>query len=137
MIANLAFFVGCMMAELEGGGALPAELPFEAARENFYNCAREGLDARVRWGGGQERPIDQLLLETLLPQARRGLEAAGAGGAEIDRYLGIVADRVRCKGTGSSWMRSRRRACQGDLRALVGTYLRNQQQGRPVHLWPL
>ena len=67
----------------------------------------------------------------------RGLAAAGMAGAEIDRYLGVVADRVRCKGTGSSWMRSRRRACQGDLRALVGAYLRNQQRGRPVHLWPL
>ena len=137
MIANLAFFVGCMMAELEAGGALPAALPFAVAQENFYNCAREGLDARVRWSGGQERPIDELLLGTLLPQARRGLAAAGAEAAEIDRYLGVVADRVECKGTGSSWMRSRRRACQGDLRALVGTYLRNQQQGRPVHLWPL
>ena len=137
MVANLAFIVGMLMGVLETGADLAGKIPFRVAQENFYRCAKDGLDARVLWSDGREHPVDELLLRSLLPLARRGLAASGLGEEEINRYLDIVENRVRCKGTGANWMRIRRRVCQGDLRALVGTYLRNQQLGRPVHQWPL
>lgn len=137
MMANLAFSVGAILGALESDLDLAGKIPFDVAQENFYRCARDGLDARVQWTDGRERPVDDLVLQSLLPLARKGLATAGLEAEEIDHYLDIVENRVRCKGTGANWMRIRRRVCRGDLRALVGTYLHNQQVGRPVHQWPL
>lgn len=137
MIANVAFWVGAMMAILEGGAESGLEVPFAAARENFYRAARSGLDAKVVRGDGIEQPVAELILETLLPMARRGLEASGLEGSESGRYLDIIEARVEKRRTGARWMRAWRYAHDGNMRSLVGTYLTRQQSGSPVHEWSL
>lgn len=137
MIANVAFLIGTMMAALEGGEGACLDIPFAAARENFYRAARSGLDAKVLWSDGVEYPIAELILETLLPMARRGLTACGLDEAESGRYLDIIGERVEKRRTGARWMRAWRYAHDGNLRSMVGAYLAHQQSGLPVHQWSL
>ena len=89
------------------------------------------------WLDGNERLIAELILETLLPMARRGLQVGGTTEEEADRYLDIVRARVEKRRTGARWMRGWHYAHDGSLPALVGAYLARQQSGEPVHRWSL
>ena len=120
MIANVAFWVGAMMAALEGGEGAVLDIPFMTARENFYRAACTGLDTKIVWSDGAEHPISELILETLLPMARRGIEGQRSqriGIRPLSRYhrsaRGEGADRCtldarlalfsRWKHAGSGW----------------------------------
>ena len=137
MIANTAFFLGMMLAALEGGEEAALDIPFTLAQENFYRAARSGLDAKVTWSDGLDHPIAELILDTLLPMARRGLRAGNLNEQEAGRYLDIIEARVEKKRTGAHWMRAWHYAHDGNLQSLVGTYLTRQQSGQPVHQWSL
>ena len=137
MIANLAFFIGGMMATLEGGEKITDEIPFEVARENFYRASQYGLEADVVWRDSVTISIRTLILEQLLPMARRGLLLAGVPVAEADLYLGLVEQRVDSRRTGSRWQRAWINAHEAGMQQLVGRYLAGQQSGEPVHRWSL
>ena len=57
------------------------------------------------WLNGRRASLRRLLLEELLPLARRGLRALEIDAADADEYLGIVAARVDSGRTGSDWQR--------------------------------
>lgn len=143
MCANVALFVGALLGLAEDviGGAkgseLETRLPAESARENFYACAREGLAAEVRWLDGRALPVRELLLEELIPLARRRLSSMGMTEEEVG-YLGLLEERVESGRTGSQWQRDYLRkhgAGSARIRNLTGTYWRHQIQGNPVHRW--
>ena len=135
-VANAAFFFGLVRGF--GLEDEPAEtrMTFETARDNFYNAARYGLGARIGWNGG-EIGIRELLLEELLPTARRGLVSYAIPDQEIDGYLGIVEARVESTQNGAAWQK--RWVTHNGMRAndLVLDYARMQESGEPVHTWPL
>jgi hypothetical protein len=134
MIANAAFYYGAvhMLAQEPD---LTARLPFTAARGNFYRAARHGLDARLRWLDGQEHDAAELLL-ALLPRAREGLRAMRIECADVDRYMDVLAVRLRMRCNGAVWQRAHH-AKHGDLFKLTADYLEHQRSGMPVHEWPL
>ena len=135
-VANAAFFFGLV----RGFGLEPeppeARMTFETARDNFYNAARYGLGARIGWNGG-EAGIRELLLEDMLPMARRGLSHYTIPDSEIDEYLGIIEARVESTQNGAAWQK--RWVTHNGMRAneLVLDYARMQESGEPVHTWPL
>ena len=135
-VANAAFFFGLVRGF--GLEDEPAEtrMTFETARDNFYNAARYGLGARIGWNGG-EVGIRELLLEELLPTARRGLAVYAIPDEEIDSYLGIVEARVESTQNGAAWQK--RWVTHNGMRAndLVLDYALMQESGEPVHTWPL
>ncbi len=135
-VANAAFFFGLVRGF--GLEDEPAEacMTFETARDNFYNAARYGLGARIGWNGG-EVGIRELLLEELLPTARRGLAGYAIPDQEIDGYLGIVEARVESTQNGAAWQK--RWVTHNGMRPndLVLDYARMQESGEPVHTWPL
>jgi hypothetical protein len=139
-IANSAFYFGLV----RGLGTLaePPEsrLPFEVARDNFYNCARYGLNGRVRWhrnGRETETSVRSLIIDELLPLARRGLQSRNIPDMEIDDYLDVIGTRVDSGQNGAAWQR-RWVAMNGpDLHALLHAYRQLQDTGQPVHTWPL
>lgn len=135
-LANAALFFGLVRGfglEREG---VEKRLSFATARDNFYNAARYGLDARVGWNGS-EVGIRKLLLEELLPLSRRGLSSYGIPESEIDEYLGIVEARVDSTQNGAAWQK--RWVTRNGMRVndLVMDYVRMQERGEPVHTWPL
>ncbi|HKJ76914.1 MAG TPA: glutamate--cysteine ligase [Gammaproteobacteria bacterium] len=134
-IANAALFFGLVHA-LAGEREPPEQrLEFAAARENLYAAAKHSLDARLTWLDGKNGNAAELFRERLLPLARRGLRDLAVNGADIERYLGIIEERVRTRQTGAEWQIRYldRHGC--DFNALVGAYRERQVRGRPVHEW--
>ncbi|MCA9559199.1 MAG: CBS domain-containing protein [Myxococcales bacterium] len=142
-VANAALFFGLMAALSQQPVPIHEQLDFDAAKENFFSAARQGLRAQFTWTGGKVVSASTLLLEQLLPMARDGLTDAGIDGADVDRYLGLVEERVRSEQTGAQWVLSSLQAMgergSADLRhRQVATAMRdNQRAGQPVHRWPL
>ena len=72
MIANAALYFGLAHHFADREVAPETLLPFDAARENFYDAARDGLSARITWIDGTVTDARTLLLDELLPAARDG-----------------------------------------------------------------
>ena len=81
------------------------------------------------------QPVRRLILETLLPMARNGLEALGIAASEIDRHLAIIETRTASGRNGAAWQLAYADACGADMTKLAEAYWRNQQTGAPVHTW--
>ncbi len=136
-VANSAFFYGLVWELARREEPVEQLLPFATARENFYQCARQGLRASVAWGGGQKGPVQTLISEQLLGMARRGLERLDIAGGDIDQYLGIIEARVRTTRNGAGWQRDFVTRHGADMQALTEAYRERQASGIPVHEWPL
>ena len=143
-IANAAFFVGLMVAGPGTYGDITRRLSFDAAKENFFAAARHGLNAHFTWLDGSSRSAASLILDELLPLSRAGLKHANVDSSDIDKYLGLLEERVRSGQTGSQWMLKSLEAL-GDMhestdvrtRVLTATILARQKEGKPVHDWEL
>ena len=143
-IANTAFFVGLMAAGPEEYGDIAKRLSFDDAKGNFFSAARHGLNAQFRWVDGENVSAASLILNKLLPLARAGLSHANVEANDIDKYLGVVEERVRSGQTGSQWMLQSWSALNtinesNDVRArvLTSNLLARQKEGKPVHDWEL
>jgi len=117
-------------------------MSFESVHNNFLNAARIGLGAKLDWLDGRSFTAQELLLDTLLPIARKGLSKASLAPADIDKYLDVIKKRVASGKTGSQWMldslgQLQQKASLGE--AIVATteaIYQRQQLGHPVHEWP-
>lgn len=137
LVANAAVYYGLVFA-LGQYDALPEmQLPFSEARDNFYAAAREGLEAPLTWLDGRTFSAHQLLLEELLPLAGSGLVSLGIDSQDIERYVGIVEQRVTNGQNGSAWQRAYWQANNRDFAALTAAYLEHQSSGQPVHTWSI
>jgi CBS domain-containing protein/gamma-glutamylcysteine synthetase len=143
-IANAAFFIGLMTAGPEAYGEIAGRLSFDDAKDNFFSAARYGLKAQFTWLDGEDVNAASLILNQLLPLARAGLSRARINWSDIDRYLGLIEERVRSGQTGSQWMMKSFTALKNssdsnDVRAriLTATILARQKEGKPVHEWKL
>ena len=136
-IANAAFFFGLM--EFLGTGEIPPALllPFSVARDNFYAAARDGLRAQVHWQHGRHLRMQQLILNELLPMARRGLQQLELEHADIELFLGVISERTALARNGCAWQRAYVERHGRDWQALTQAYRTNAGTGRPVHEWPL
>lgn len=135
MVANAALYYGLVHALARDAETFETGLPFAAACTNFYAAARHGLAAELSWLDGTRYPARALLLEVILPLARRGLGDFGLDKAEIEHYLGIVEARVHSGLTGAAWQLARLAEVGGDIHRMMGDYLKSQRGGAPVHEW--
>jgi hypothetical protein len=137
MVANAALYFGLVHALARQPHAVELDLPFAAARANFYAAARQGLQAELTWLDGRRYVARGLILDAALPLARQGLQDFGLPDAEIEHYLGVVEARVRSGQTGSAWQLQRLAQVNGDVHRMMDDYLDNQRSGAPVHEWNL
>ncbi len=136
-IANAAFFFGVAHAlanEPQTAQRWPA---FSTCRDNFYQGARNGLQAQFTWLGETRVKARTLLAEHLLPLARQGLHALDITAADSELYLDIIARRLASGQTGAAWQRAFVARHGPDMAALTAAYYTAQQSGRPVHEWPV
>jgi CBS domain-containing protein len=103
-VANAAFWLGLMIEYSATMDDVTSRIEFDDARVNLYAAARDGLQARFTWLDGKETLAQPLILEQLLPLAKKGLDRAGADPDDSARYLGIVEKRVSTGRTGARWM---------------------------------
>jgi len=135
-VANAAFYYGLAEALATTGTAPESGLEFDLARDNFYNAARHGLRAQLRWPGSERRHgLAGLVLEQLLPMAEQGLTALGLEGRDIRHYLGIIEARVATGRNGAQWQREFVARHGRDWGQLMQAYYQHQGSRRPVHEW--
>ncbi|MBL9079485.1 MAG: CBS domain-containing protein [Planctomycetes bacterium] len=142
-IATGAFFFGLMAAVSNEFDDVGKVMSFDDAKGNFVAAARLGLQANLTWFHGREYTAQQLVQDVLLPMARAGLENAKVDAGDIDRYLGVIAERCRRGRTGARWALDSLTA-MGEkgtkdqrMTALVRAMMARQATGDPVHTWEL
>jgi gamma-glutamyl:cysteine ligase YbdK (ATP-grasp superfamily) len=147
MVAGAALLLGLAVSLRDGLDALLPALPFRLAEYNFYRAAQFGMDAPILWPerrqqGLRERSVVDVA-GMLLGRARDGLGKLGVADDEIERLLGLIADRLRARQNGATWQLDRLRQLDRTLprdealRELLVEYRLAQASGRPVHDWSL
>jgi gamma-glutamyl:cysteine ligase YbdK (ATP-grasp superfamily) len=137
MLANAAFYYGLVnYLRLEKVVPEPA-LPFHIAKDNFYQCARHGLDATVIWMGRGRTRLRDLLLRELIPEAATGLNRLGLNEYQALKYLQIIRERVESGQNGSNWQRHYATNHERNLTMMTAAYHNNQWSAQPVHRWTL
>jgi CBS domain-containing protein len=142
-VANAAFWIGLVLGASNQWGDVREKIDFDEAKANFLAAARHGLKAGFRWLGGRAVGARDLILEDALPLAAAGLEEAGVDRSEIDRYLGIVRERVESDSTGARWALDSLQAMKGlgtraeRLSALTAGTVSRQTTNTPCHAWAL
>jgi CBS domain-containing protein len=141
-MANAAFFFGLMVAVTEEVGDVKKAMSFDDAKGNFMAAARYGLDARIRWFGGEVLGATELIRSRLIPLARDGLRQRGIDTHDVDRYLGILEERVASGQTGARWLLDSldnmdRRRSDECFRTVTANMLEYQLAGTPVHAWKI
>ena len=142
-MANAAFFFGLMAGMAELHQDIRTQLSFDDVKTNFMTAAREGIRAQLTWFGDTHLPAKALIEEQLLPLAREGLQQMKIDGSDIDRFLGVVEDRVRTRRTGSRWALESLEVMQGKgtadqrLRSLVKAMVQQQSTHTPISQWVL
>jgi CBS domain-containing protein len=142
-VANAAFFFGMMAGMIEQVKDIREHMIFADVKSNFLAAARDGIRAQMNWFNDTHLPAKELVLEQLLPLAREGLQEAGIDGDDIDRYLGVLHDRVSMRRTGARWALESLET-MGDegtqdqrLRCIVSSMVDQQASGKPICQWEL
>ena len=142
-IANATFFFGLMAAVSNEFDDVSKVMSFDDAMGNFIAASRLGMQSNLVWMHGKEYAAQELIQDVLLPMARAGLENAKVDGDDIDRYLGIIGERVKRGRTGARWMIDSLAAMGSKgtkdqrMHALVRAMQSRQETGEPVHTWDL
>jgi len=142
-IANTAFFVGMMAGMADKIDDVRELIPFDDIKANFMAAAREGIRAQMNWFDDTHLPAKELILEHLLPLAADGLRKHEVDQKDIDRYLGVIRDRVTTRRTGSRWALESLNNMHGRgtedqrLRCLVSSMVSQQSAGHPISEWKL
>ncbi|HSQ23395.1 MAG TPA: CBS domain-containing protein [Pyrinomonadaceae bacterium] len=142
-VANTAFFIGLMLALPQEYGDISKRLDFDDAKTNFFAAARYDLHAQLRWIDNKSSSAASLIRDQLLPLARQGLEESSVDASDIDKYLGIIGERIETRQTGARWLLKSLASMEGlepkDLRyrELAARMLQEQKEGKPVHKWEI
>ena len=136
VIANIAFYIGMMAWFTRQETPLEELIPFDRAEENFYQAARHGLSAKIRWTGKEKMDMPTLLREQLIPAARKGLQLCGILEEDISSYMDdIIGQRVAQGRNGAVWQREFIGLHGPDFQAMTQAYYENQIRNLPVHEW--
>jgi CBS domain-containing protein len=139
-VANAMLWTGLMNGLPPDYSRMNQKMEFHEARSNFLKAARHGLDTRLEWMG-RHYDARELLEKELIPIAREGLHKAGIEQTDLDKYLGIMQERVVQSKTGSGWILDSFNVLIKSypqntvLSAITRAILERQQDGKPVHQW--
>jgi CBS domain-containing protein len=142
-MANAAFFLGLMKELPEEFGDVSEYLSFDDAKNNFFSAARYGLRGQLKGIDGKSRRVSRLILEELLPRARKGLTRAGIDEEDSTRLLDVIEARATAETSGAKWALTSLAAMDPRakqnvrMRSLTAAMKSNQKEGNPVHEWPL
>jgi len=142
MMANSAFYYGLLRTISEEERPLWTKMSFVAAKDNFFEAARRGMDAKLYWPGLGEVTVDELVLRRLLPMADEGLRRWRVAADVRDRYLGVIEGRAKTGRNGSTWQVDTVRQIQGRglnrpdaLAEMLRRYCDLMHSNEPVHTW--
>ncbi len=143
-MANAAFWFGLVTGMADRYDDIRELMDFDNAKSNFVKAARLGLAVEVDWIDSRRWSVVDLIGKELLPIARQGLEMNGIAGSDIDRYLGVIRERVSSRRTGSQWqlesllkMKREGTSRSERLDTLVCRMIENQKTMTAGHTWDL
>jgi CBS domain-containing protein len=142
-IANTAFFVGMMAGMADKYDDVRELITFDDIKANFMAAARDGIRAQMNWFGDKHMPARKLILNELLPLAEHGLQKYGVNQEDIDKYLGVLRDRVATRRNGARWALESLNEMHGRgtddqrMRCLVSSMVEQQTTGIPISEWVL
>jgi CBS domain-containing protein len=115
-------------------------LRFDEVRFNFYNAARNGMEANFHWFGKRYNATD-LIKKIFLPIAIAGLEKAKVNKQDIDKYISVIEGRLQKDSTGASWTTKNftqllDNSSAGEAAIGITKHLiENSETEIPVHKW--
>lgn len=142
-IANAAFWLGLMNGLKEQVKDISQLMEFEHAKSNFYAAAQMGLETTTTWFHGKRINTSELILKELLPLAEQGLTSVSVDRNDIDRFLGIIRERVETGNTGARWILDsfthlKKQSTKDEATAAItAAMLKNQMKDIPVHQWKM
>lgn len=136
-IANAAFYFGLSHGMSLAYDKVAQCLDFDDAKNNFYECARYGLNASVTWIGDRKLLVRDLIIDELVPLAFDGLKDLGINESSSRHWLGIIQNRAKSRQNGANWQRAWVAKNGHDMQGLVNRYFELQQTEQPVHEWTL
>jgi CBS domain-containing protein/gamma-glutamylcysteine synthetase len=141
--ANAAFWLGAMMGMANEIDDITEHISWEDVRDNFGKAARFGIDSNFTWFNDQKISACDLVLDYLLPLARKGLKSQKIDAKDIDRYLSIIEARAKNHMNGARWTlraftKLKKEASTDEVvSVLTACMLKNQSESKPVHTWEL
>jgi len=142
-VANACFWLGLTVGMADEIKDIRKLMSFEDARDNFGKAARFGIDSKFTWFNDRKVTCVDLIINELLPIARKGLKKRKVAQKDIDLYLGIIQERAESHMNGARWqLRSyteliKRSTRDEALTVLTAAMIKNQQSGIPVHKWEM
>ncbi len=140
---NAALFFGLMAGMPKHVPDPRKHIPIDAVRGNFVSAARQGMYAGFHWLDNRDIAADDLLKNELIPIAREGLLDGGTDPKDVDRYMGLLEERVSTRRTGALWIiqsldtLKEIESPEARHRAMTAALMRRQKRGTPVHRWKL
>jgi len=141
--ANAAFWLGLMVGMEQEVTNITKHISWEDVRDNFGKAARFGIDSKFTWFNDEKISACELVLEQLLPIAKKGLESQKIRKRDITKYLSIIEARAKQHMNGARWAlraftKLKKEASNDEaISVLTASMLTNQQKGKPVHTWKL
>jgi hypothetical protein len=145
MVANAAFSIGMAVGLEDKADEYIARIPFQFAEYNFYQAAKEGLDATILWPQNyQNKPVEvpiRNVIDDMLQVANDGLGKLNVDLAERDKFMNIIQRRLSKNINGATWTKKTlihlRRKLPEDkaCEEMLNRYFVNQMSGQPVSEW--
>lgn len=141
--ANAAFWLGAMMGMAEEVKDIRNHISWEDVRDNFGKAAKFGIDTNFTWFKDKKVSACDLILEELLPLARKGLASKKIDKDDIDRYLGVIEERAKHHMNGARWQlraftKLKKEVSRDEaLTVMTAAILKNQSEEKPVHTWSM
>lgn len=142
-VANAAFWIGAMTGMATEYPDIRENISWEDVRDNFAKAARYGIDTTFTWTKDKKISACDLVLEELLPLARKGLKIRKVKKSDIDKYLGIIEERAKRHMNGARWQlraftKLKKEVGRDEaLSILTACIIKNQRKGIPVHEWEM
>lgn len=138
-IANVALLTGLLLAA-DRFESLHERMDFDDARINLLAAGRHALDAELTWLDGEVVEARTLLRDTLLPLAWEGLGRAHFDPADLDRFLGVVEERLETDRTAATWLieslsEHGEAPTRAEVRSVTNDLADRQQREVPIHVW--
>ena len=142
-VANAAFWLGAMIGMSLKYDDITTHISFADVRDNFLKAAKFGIDTTFTWLNDRKVTAKEWIVDILLPIAEDGLKHQKVAKADIDKYLGIIRDRINGHCTGARWaLRAYTQlkesvSMEESLTIITAMTVKNQQQNKPVHTWEI
>jgi CBS domain-containing protein len=142
-IANATFWLGLMEGMPSEIQNIEELIEFDHVKHNFLKAAQLGLSTQFKWIDGKRYTAEDLIINTLIPISRKGLESRNIDEDDIELYLTIIEERVRNHQTGSNWINKsydivRKGTSPSEaVVAITSAMIKRQATGRPCHEWDL